>query len=82
MVESLFPRDGEAPLLILPLRNSVLFPSSVVPVNVGRERSVRLIEEACNSGHTSIGVVAQLKPEVQDPGFEEIHQVGTVARIL
>lgn len=69
-------------LPILPLRNSVLFPAAVVPVNVGRPRSVKLIEEAFGMDRPSIGVVAQLSPTVDDPDFEDLHSVGTIARIL
>jgi len=84
MTDSLFPSDSTPVIPILPLRNSVLFPASVVPVNVGRPRSVRLIEEVVGDGKDRplIGVVAQKKPETEDPEFAEIHFVGTVARIL
>jgi ATP-dependent Lon protease len=81
MSDSVIP-GGEAVLPILPLRNSVLFPASVVPVNVGRPRSVRLIEEAFGQERPTIGVVAQKKLETEDPTFEEVHQLGTVARVL
>ena len=64
------------------LRNSVLFPASVVPVNVGRPRSVRLIEEAFGADRPTIGVVAQRRPETEDPTFDEVHGVGTLARVL
>ncbi|MFO0694222.1 MAG: endopeptidase La [Polyangiales bacterium] len=80
--DSLFPAGTEAILPILPLRNSVLFPASVVPVNVGRARSVRLIEEACNQDRPAIGVVAQRRPETEDPGFDEFYAMGTIARVL
>ena len=69
-------------LPVLPLRNSVLFPASVVPVNVGRPRSVRLIEEAFGSDRPTIAVVAQRASETEDPTFEEVFPVGTVARVL
>ncbi len=84
MTDSLFPTDPTPTLPILPLRNSVLFPAAVVPVNVGRPRSVRLIEDVVGQGaeRPLIGVVGQRKPETEDPSFEEIHWVGTVARIL
>ena len=84
MTDSLFPSDPTPALPILPLRNSVLFPASVVPVNVGRPRSVRLIEEVVNEEQDRplIGVVAQRKPETEDPTFDEINAVGTIARIL
>ncbi len=74
--------DGEAVLPILPLRNSVLFPASVVPVNVGRPRSVRLIEEAFGQERPTIGVVAQRKLETEDPDFPQVHTFGTIARVL
>ncbi len=82
--DSLFPADPTPVLAILPLRNSVLFPASVVPVNVGRPRSVRLIEEVVSEGgdRPLIGVVGQRKPETEDPEFEQVHSMGTVARIL
>lgn len=82
MNDSIFPPGVEPTLPILPLRNSVLFPASVVPVNVGRPRSVRLIEEACNIDRPLIGVVAQRRSDTADPTFSEIHPVGTIARIL
>jgi len=84
MTDSLFPSEGPPVLPLLPLRNSVLFPASVVPVNVGRPRSVRLVEEVVGDGadRPLIGVVGQRRPEVEDPSFEEIHHIGTVARIL
>jgi len=69
-------------LPILPLRNSVLFPATVVPVNVGRARSVRLIEEACGRERPAIGVVTQHKPEVEDPTFDQVYHTGTIARVL
>ena len=59
MTDSLFPDGNDSVLPILPLRNSVLFPVSVVPVNVGRHRSVRLIETACGGERPVIAVVAQ-----------------------
>ncbi len=72
----------ETRLPLLPLRNSVLFPASVVPVNVGRPRSVRLIEESFGRDRPTIGVIAQVQPEVEDPTFEQVYTMGTVARVL
>lgn len=66
---------------ILPLRNSVLFPMSVVPINVGRPRSVRLVEEIEASGGL-LGVVAQRDPQVLEPGFDDLFSVGTLARVV
>ncbi len=82
MTDSIFPAGAEPILPILPLRNSVLFPATVVPVNVGRARSVRLIEEACGRERPAIGVVTQHKPEVEDPTFEQVFHTGTIARVL
>jgi ATP-dependent Lon protease len=78
----MIPPRGPETLAILPLRNSVLFPASVVPVNVGRPRSVRLIEDAFGSDRPTIGVVAQRSADVEDPQFPDLFQVGTVARVL
>ncbi len=82
MTASIPPPVGPETLPILPLRNSVLFPASVVPVNVGRARSVRLIEESFGRDRPLIGVVAQKQSETEDPEFEEVHSFGTVARVL
>ncbi len=69
-------------LPLLPLRNSVLFPASVVPVNVGRPRSVRLIEESFGRDRPTIGVIAQVSADIEDPTFDQVHGLGTVARVL
>lgn len=66
---------------ILPLRNSVLFPMSVVPISVGRPRSVRLVEELEAEGGL-VGVVAQRDPNVVEPTFDDLFNVGTLARIV
>jgi ATP-dependent Lon protease len=67
---------------ILPLRNSVLFPMSVVPINVGRPRSVRLIEEALGMDRASIGILAQKNPETEEPTFRDLYKVGTLVRVV
>ncbi len=68
-------------LPILPLRNMVLFPGVVIPITAGRDKSIRLIEEA-NKGSKIIGVVAQRSSEVEDPSINDVYRVGTVARII
>lgn len=68
-------------LPILPLRNTVLFPGVVIPITAGRDKSIQLIKEA-NNGNKIIGVVAQKNEAVEDPSVNDIHKVGTVARIL
>ena len=70
-----------ASLPILPLRNTVLFPGVVIPITAGRDKSIKLINEA-NAGDKIIGVVAQKNEEDEDPTKNDIHQIGTVARIL
>jgi len=69
-------------LPILPLRNSVLFPTSVVPINVGRPRSVRLVQDLLGQDRAFVGVVSQLKPEVNEPTFDDLYKIGTVARVV
>ncbi len=68
-------------LPILPLRNTVLFPGIVIPITVGRDKSIRLIKEA-NAGNKTIGVVSQKDVSVEDPEKEDLNTIGTVARIL
>ncbi|WP_264564099.1 endopeptidase La [Flavobacterium sp. N3904] len=68
-------------LPILPLRNTVLFPGVVIPISAGRDKSIKLINDA-NAAGKVIGVVAQINEEDEDPSFEDVHKIGTVARIL
>ena len=68
-------------LFILPLRNTVLFPGVVIPITAGRDKSIKLINDA-NAGNRIIGVVAQINEADEDPTKEGIHSVGTVAQIL
>jgi ATP-dependent Lon protease len=68
-------------LPILPLRNNVLFPGVVIPITVGRDKSIRLIQEA-NKGNKIIGVVSQKNQEEESPEFSDLHQIGTVAQIV
>jgi ATP-dependent Lon protease len=71
----------QKPIPILPLRNTVLFPGVVIPITVGRDKSIRLIREANNKTKT-IGVMSQRDISVEDPGPEDLHRIGTLARIL
>ncbi len=68
-------------LSILPLRNTVLFPGVVIPITVGRDKSISLIKEA-NKGNKTIGVVTQKNDGIEDPMPEDMHNVGTVAQII
>lgn len=76
-------KNTEVPdvLPILPLRNTVLFPGVVLPITVGRERSLKLIRDV-NSGSKLLGTVAQLDYTVDSPETKELYMVGTVAEIL
>ena len=68
-------------LPILPLRNSVLFPGVVIPITAGRDSSIQLVKDA-NRGDKIIGVVAQKNEKTDDPTLKDLHEIGTVARIL
>lgn len=68
-------------LPILSLRNTVLFPGVVIPITAGRDKSIKLINDA-NKGSKVIGVLSQKDETVEDPKFEDLYRVGTVARIL
>ena len=66
---------------ILPLRNTVLFPGVIIPITIGRDRSVKLIRDA-ESGNKMIGVVAQKDFDTEIPKESDLHEVGTIANIL
>ncbi len=68
-------------LPILPLRNMVLFPGVVIPITVGRDKSIKLIRDAY-SGDKTIGVVAQKDPDIEEPSEEDLNKIGTVAKII
>ncbi len=69
-------------LPILPLRNSVLFPGSIIPIDVGRKKSVRLVEESIAKERPIIGILTQREARVDDPGAKDMYDVGCAARIL
>jgi ATP-dependent Lon protease len=68
-------------LSILPLRNNVLFPGVVIPITVGRDKSIKLIEDAYN-GDKTIGVVSQVKANIENPVPSDFNRIGTVAHII
>lgn len=76
--------EGEVPteIPILPLRNTVLFPGVVSPITAGRDKSIRLIEDVQASTDKLIGVVAQRDVDVENPGFGDMYEVGTLAKIV
>ncbi|MEC3908688.1 endopeptidase La [Tamlana sp. 2201CG12-4] len=89
LIPLMTPEDEEAinneelpeTLPILSLRNTVLFPGVVIPITAGRDTSIKLINDA-NKGGKVIGVVAQKDESVEKPSAKDIHETGTVARIL
>lgn len=68
-------------LPILPVRNTVLFPGVVIPITVGRDKSIKLVKDAYK-GERTIGVVAQENPDTEDPAVADLYKKGTVARII
>ena len=75
--------DDQIPdsLPILALRNAVLFPGSVFPITIGRDKSIRLIEDA-EKNNSFIGAVPQNDLSVEDPGREDLFDYGTVAKVI
>ena len=89
LIPLMTPEDEEAinneelpeTLPILSLRNTVLFPGVVIPITAGRDKSIKLINDA-NKGGKVIGVVSQKDESVENPTAKDINETGTVARIL
>ena len=73
--------DLPASLPVLPLRDVVVYPHMVIPLFVGRERSIRSLEKAMTEGKRVL-LVAQKNAGVDDPGADDIYRIGTVASIL
>ena len=69
-------------LPVLPIRNAVLFPGAVAPFDVGREKSVALVEDVDNLPGPVIAIFAQRDPSTDDPGAEDLYPVGCAARVL
>jgi len=80
--EEIINAEDVPPVLpILPLRNTVLFPGVVIPITVGRDKSIRLIKEFYK-GERIIGVVSQIDGDIEDPGYDDLNKIGTVAYII
>jgi len=80
--EEIINSEDVPPILpILPLRNTVLFPGVVIPITVGRDKSIRLIKEFYK-GERIIGVVSQKDGDIEDPGYDDLNKIGTVAYII
>ena len=76
-------RKVEVPeeIALLPLRNTLLFPGMVIPINVGRTKSIKLAQEYSRTSEP-IGVIAQRTNEVEEPTAQDLYEVGTMAHII
>src|SRR5438128_5388183 len=68
-------------LPVLPIRNIVVFPGTVIPLNVGRQKSKNLLDEVM-PGEKLIGVITQRNSDVEDPKKEDLYEMGVVCSIL
>lgn len=68
-------------LPILTVRNTVLFPGVLIPITVGRQKSIKLVKQAYK-GDKIIGVLAQQNPDIEDPRASDLYKIGTVAKIV
>ena len=75
--------DMETPeeLPLLTLRNTVLFPKIIIPIALGRKKSLRLVKTSYKKGQV-IGIVSQLDEKIEDPGFKDIYKIGTLAKVI
>ncbi len=80
-ISSLFDKEIEEILPVLPLRNMMLFPGVVAPVSVGRESSRKLVQQAVKSG-SLIAVTTQLDSTVETPTAKELYPIGVVAKVM
>lgn len=75
------PEDIPEELSILPIKNTVLFPGVVIPITVGRQKSIKLVKKAYQ-GNRIVGVLAQKNSQAEEPAVEDLYRTGTVARII
>src|SRR5215218_3487434 len=68
-------------LALLPLRNTVLFPGVVLPITVGRDKSIKAVNDSYKSNKL-IGVLAQIDSSIEDPEVKDLCSIGTIARIV
>jgi len=68
-------------IAILPLRNTVLFPGVVLPITVGRDKSIQAVNDAYK-GDKLVGVVAQKDSNVEEPGIDDLEKIGAIAKII
>ena len=79
--EKINKEDVPSILPILPLRNTVLFPGVVIPITVGRDKSIKLIKEVYKKDKI-LGVVSQKDLNIEEPSIDDVNKVGTVAQIM
>jgi ATP-dependent Lon protease len=75
------PKVSDEMLIILPVRNMVLFPGTVLPVAINRERTVAGAQEAVRT-ERKVGFLLQRSPETENPGADDLYRVGTLANVL
>lgn len=75
------PEDLPEELSILPIKNTVLFPGVVIPITVGRQKSIKLVKKAYQ-GSRIVGVLAQKNSQAEEPSIDDLYRTGTVARII
>ena len=73
--------DIPSEIALLPLRNTVLFPGVVLPITVGRDKSIKAVNDAYKVSKL-VGVIAQKDSTIEDPAFKDLEAVGTVAKIV
>src|SRR5512139_864604 len=66
---------------VLSLRNTVLFPGVVLPISIGRPKSIQLIKDAYRNDKI-VGTVAQIDPDIENPGYQDLHSIGTIGQIV
>ncbi len=79
--DSFDKKDVPSEISLLPLRNTVLFPGVVLPITVGRDKSIKAVNDAYKSGKY-IGVIAQKDSNVEDPAITDLETIGTIAKIV
>ena len=79
--KKLSEQDVPEVIPVLALRNAILFPSTVIPITVGREKSIKLVRDAY-AGNKIIGASSQRDAEIEDPKLIDLFEIGTVAKIL
>ena len=73
--------ENPGPIPILSLRNNVLFPGVVLPISIGRPRSIQLIKDAYRNDRI-VGTVAQKDPDIENPEYNDLHAIGTIGQIV